>query len=372
MSDVQNSYTHRSKKDFTLIQNNLIRSASLSCKAFKLLCVGLSHSGGWVFRKSQIAACFKEGMHTVDEGMKELRSLGYLHLRAKKKENNDFAGHEWFWFEKPVSAEEFKLFLGDGAFQGFRDSGGSEAPGDIRRPIPKKTKLKKEEVSKDNVKTMPSFVPIWKENGNYLRAKYKKVCTGSGDEPPLVHEMNHPGSGDEGKEEPIKKNHINKDNVKTMPSFSKEKNFIHALDKEQKKLHDELVRYQPNHGSKLDSKDVCAWFLSRNYTTEQVRESFDVYKQDAAEAKKRGDSVKSMGGCMVNAIKSGRKKRSIDEGFNKEYAKNLEKTHKFITVMERYVKVVIGNVREEIELKLPKSQFVSQLDSIISLARIYA
>jgi len=310
MSDVQNSYTHRSKKDFTLIQNNLIRSASLSCKAFKLLCVGLSHSGGWVFRKSQIAACFKEGMHTVDEGMKELRSLGYLHLRAKKKENNDFAGHEWFWFEKPVSAEEFKLFLGDGAFQGFRDSGGSEAPGDIRRPIPKKTKLKKEEVSKDN--------------------------------------------------------------VKTMPSFSKEKNFIHALDKEQKKLHDELVRYQPNHGSKLDSKDVCAWFLSRNYTTEQVRESFDVYKQDAAEAKKRGDSVKSMGGCMVNAIKSGRKKRSIDEGFNKEYAKNLEKTHKFITVMERYVKVVIGNVREEIELKLPKSQFVSQLDSIISLARIYA
>ena len=152
MSDVQNSYTHRSKKDFTLIQNNLIRSASLSCKAFKLLCVGLSHSGGWVFRKSQIAACFKEGIHTVDEGMKELRSLGYLHLRAKKKENNDFAGHEWFWFEKPVSAEEFKLFLGDGAFQGFRDSGGSEDPGDIRRPIPKKTKLKKEEVSNVNAR----------------------------------------------------------------------------------------------------------------------------------------------------------------------------------------------------------------------------
>ena len=226
--------------------------------------------------------------------------------------------------------------------------------------------------NKKNETDIVTIVPIWKENGNYLRAKYKKVCTGSGDEPPLVHEMNHPGSGDEGKEEPIKKNHINKDNVKTMPSFSKEKNFIHALDKEQKKLHDELVRYQPNHGSKLDSKDVCAWFLSRNYTTEQVRESFDVYKQDAAEAKKRGDSVKSMGGCMVNAIKSGRKKRSIDEGFNKEYAKNLEKTHKFITVMERYVKVVIGNVREEIELKLPKSQFVSQLDSIISLARIYA
>ena len=143
MTESPNSYTHRTSKDFTMIQNGLIRSPSLSCKAFKLLCIGLSHSGKWIFRKSQICTCFKEGDYTVDEAMKELRSLGYLHLTAKTSEGNKFNGHRWFWFEHPVSEEDFKIFLRDLGFQGFGDSRDSENPGDLRKQIPKKTNLDK-------------------------------------------------------------------------------------------------------------------------------------------------------------------------------------------------------------------------------------
>lgn len=154
MTNSHNSFTKRSKKDFTMIQNSVIRNSSLSCKAFKLLCIGLSHSGSWTFIKKQIATCFKEGMHTVDEAMKELRASGHLYLKSAANGNGEFAGHSWFWFEEPISEEEFKLFSGEGGFPGDRKSGntenpdlgelgGSGPPGDIRIPSSKNTKFSK-------------------------------------------------------------------------------------------------------------------------------------------------------------------------------------------------------------------------------------
>jgi len=150
-----NSYTVQTNRDFTIIQNDLIRDPNLSCKAFKLLCIGLSHAGTWNFYKKQIATCFKEGMHTVDSAMKELRDLGYLHLKSRtvideKTQTYQMAGHTWYWFESPVSEEEFKKSFRNSGFPDLGNSGDSENPGDIRRPTPKKTNLPKKTTTCEN------------------------------------------------------------------------------------------------------------------------------------------------------------------------------------------------------------------------------
>jgi hypothetical protein len=144
MTQHPNSYTHHPKNNFTLIENALIRTPELSARAFKLLCIGLSHSGGWVFRLDQIATCFKESKYQVEQSMKELRSLGYLHLIAKRDADGKMSGHRWFWFADPMSDEEFKKFHRNGGFTGFGDLRGSENGGGLRRPIHKKTNCKKE------------------------------------------------------------------------------------------------------------------------------------------------------------------------------------------------------------------------------------
>lgn len=119
MTDAYNSYTEPSP--FTIITNVLIRSPSLSCKAFKLLCIGLSHSGSWRFNKNQILTCFKEGEHTLDAAMKELRATGHLHIVARSN-GSRFDGHHWFWFKDPLTEVEFKKFYRKGGFHRLRIS----------------------------------------------------------------------------------------------------------------------------------------------------------------------------------------------------------------------------------------------------------
>lgn len=126
MSEMTNSYTHHPESHYTKIENALIRSPSLSCKAFKLLCIGLSHAGWWSFYQEQIGTCFKEGMHTVKEAMKELRAAGYLHLVARQRDNGKWDGHQWFWFREPLTQAQFKKFHRDGGFPEVGDFGGSE------------------------------------------------------------------------------------------------------------------------------------------------------------------------------------------------------------------------------------------------------
>jgi len=92
-----------------------------------------------------MAAAFKEGMHTIDEAMKELRELGFLHLIARRGEDGKMSGHHWYWFRKAISREEFKKFHRKGGFPEVGESGRSEKPGGIRRLIHKKTNIKKEE-----------------------------------------------------------------------------------------------------------------------------------------------------------------------------------------------------------------------------------
>jgi hypothetical protein len=138
-------FTEEFEGNFTIIHNELIRDSNLSCRAFKLLCIGLSHRKKWKFFKEQIATCFKESSYQVDEAMKELRALGYLHTKAKNSEDGKFIGHTWYWFRKPITDAEFKKRYRNTENADFGEIGASENPGDIRKPTYKKTNFKKEQ-----------------------------------------------------------------------------------------------------------------------------------------------------------------------------------------------------------------------------------
>jgi len=138
-------HTEDFEGNFTMIQNELIRNPNLSCRAYKLLCIGLSHRNDWTFIKDQIATCFKENANQVDLAMKELRELGYLHTRAKNLGDGKFGGHVWYWFRKPITDEEFKKRYRSTQNADLGKNRDSENACDIRIPTLKKTNPKKEQ-----------------------------------------------------------------------------------------------------------------------------------------------------------------------------------------------------------------------------------
>lgn len=303
-----NSRTIHSSKDFTMLQNKLIRSSELSCKAFKLLCIGLSHSGKWNFIKKQIATCFKEGEYTLDGAMKELRDLGYLHLAAKKREDNKFTGHNWFWFENPISEEEFKIFSGQGGFHGVGESGDSDGSTGIRKQSSKNTKSDKN-IEKDNV-------------------------------PPQKEKKKKP---------------------------SQVKDFSKALNLQQKEAYDKIMRYKPQWGEPVESKDVCAWMLAKKYSPERLLEAFSVYKQDVDDAIKKGRSVDNMGGSICTILKGDRKLRNRDYEINREMAERKAKQFSFLKITRDYV----TGLHDNIMFNLPHMTFLTALESTISVGRTY-
>ena len=150
MSNPFNSYTKPS--NFTTIPNELIRSSTLSCKAFKLLCLGLSHSGGWHFSKAQMATCFKEGMTTLETALKELREAGYLHTTPKKGKDGKIRGYNWFWFESPRGEDEFNQKSGEAENPVDGESRHTECTPPLRIPILKKTNTYKKEEQEEQLK----------------------------------------------------------------------------------------------------------------------------------------------------------------------------------------------------------------------------
>ncbi len=236
-----------------------------------------------------------------------------------------------------------------------------------------------------------TMVNLWDVNMKYClklkeereSSRSQKTFGGKCGLPGGVNDVNQGGKPRLPKEEPLKKNLFEEeDNVSgTMPSSAKmkkpekpgnPKHFKLKLNPKQRALHDQLVAYQPQWGKPLKSEDVCAWFLAKKYSVEQVETARRVYLQDAREAALQGRQIDNMGGLMVSVIKTGRKLRSDDEAFNRVQAESASKLHSFVEVLKRYVKIAIGGSFEEIEFNLPKSEFERQLSSKISLAQTYA
>lgn len=213
-----------------------------------------------------------------------------------------------------------------------------------------------------------TIVDIWEENAlMFLETRKKERGTPHApDAPPPVHDMHPPGAPGAPKEEHSKKNNIKKDNVRTMP-YSKKKResegarFLKSLTKEQRELHDKVVAYKPNWGDPPKSEDVCAWFLAKKYTLEQVATALKVYQQDAAEAQAKGRVINNMGGSIVSAIKNRRAPKNQDFEANKQMAKVACKDIREMRVLDKYVSYRIGNDEIQIMYNLPIQTFTNQL-----------
>ena len=164
------------------------------------------------------------------------------------------------------------------------------------------------------------------------------------------------------------KEDIKEDNVCTM-SYSKEKvdnskaRFLNKLTKEQRELHDKILKYKPNWGDPPKSEEVCAWFLAKKYTLTQVVTALNIYHQDANDAKAKGRTIDNMGGYVVSAIKNQRAPKNQDFEANKQMAKATCKDFHEMRVLDKYVSYCIGSDEIQIMYNLPIETFTEQLGS---------
>ena len=148
--------------------------------------------------------------------------------------------------------------------------------------------------------------------------------------------------------------------------------FVKALNPEQKKLHDELISFNPKWGLKLKSDSICAWFLKNKWSIEKVRMGFEVYKQDVQEAIERGDSVRDMGGSMVSSIKNMRKTKNESFEVNRDTAELMSKRYSWMTLTKKYVSICFENFKQEVYFNISTSQFISEIESCKRIVERYS
>jgi len=189
---------------------------------------------------------------------------------------------------------------------------------------------------------------------------------------------------------PDTKTHTKKDNVSETLSSSpakeskpqtrsaapppkKPRSFVSSLTREQKALHDQLIKFKPVWGDPLKSDDVCAWFLSpeKKWSVDKLKTAFQVYKQDCLEAEKRKSTIRNMGGFIVEAYLKGRGLTNADSQANRAMAENKSQQHAFITLTKRYVKFVANSFVEEVEFNMPHLQFMDRFEKSLDMAKIY-
>lgn len=139
--------------------------------------------------------------------------------------------------------------------------------------------------------------------------------------------------------------------------------FIHKLTADQRKLHDQLIKYKPDWGEPLKSNDVCAWFLAKRYSIQQVQDAFKVYRQDADEARLKGRSVHSMGGAMVAAVKAKRIPKNAAFEANKKLAQKACAGIEGFEIKDQYIRFHIGDDSDVISYSLPMHTFSSLVEN---------
>lgn len=101
------------QSNFTQVSNNIINDNSLSYKAKGIYLHLVSKPNGWDFYIDEIVKSSKDGKESVQSGLKELESAGYLkRTPAKSQENGKFTGYDYYIYnsknrqpENPVDGE---------------------------------------------------------------------------------------------------------------------------------------------------------------------------------------------------------------------------------------------------------------------------
>ena len=84
----------RPRTNFTIIQNSVLLDDRLSYRARGLLCAILARPDNWRVRADQLAKEGSEGRGAVLTALKELRTIGYLHLHRIRLDDGTFRSEQ--------------------------------------------------------------------------------------------------------------------------------------------------------------------------------------------------------------------------------------------------------------------------------------
>lgn len=91
------------RRDFTVLQNKMLRDRRLSLKIKGLFAVMLSRPGNWQFSVSGLSAFTGAGRDAIRSALKELRETGYLTLKQQShEENGKFSGSVYILHEEGI------------------------------------------------------------------------------------------------------------------------------------------------------------------------------------------------------------------------------------------------------------------------------
>ena len=89
-------------KNFTIIDNTILRDKNLSLKARGLLCFMLHLPETWVFTEKGLATVTGEGLKSIKSGLKELEDNKYLYRVQMRDSGGSFGSMMYYLFEQPT------------------------------------------------------------------------------------------------------------------------------------------------------------------------------------------------------------------------------------------------------------------------------
>lgn len=90
------------KTNFTIINNDMIHSKTLSFTAKGVLSLILSLPDDWIFHKSWLIKNYNIGRRILDKVFKELHSEGYMVMLDMLRNNGRFVGRGYYFYEIPM------------------------------------------------------------------------------------------------------------------------------------------------------------------------------------------------------------------------------------------------------------------------------
>lgn len=94
-------------KDYSIVHNGFINNKNLSFKAKGLLLYFLSKPDKWEFYIKEIAKNSKDGVESINSGIKELEDNGYIHKNFKRNKKGKLSGgYDFTVYEEPQPKQE--------------------------------------------------------------------------------------------------------------------------------------------------------------------------------------------------------------------------------------------------------------------------
>ena len=98
-------------RDYTVMSNHHLRNTELSLKAKGLLSLMLSLPENWDYTTKGLACICKDGIDSINSGVKELEANGYVIRRLLRNEKGQLTTTEYTIFEQLQTLDTTDLHL---------------------------------------------------------------------------------------------------------------------------------------------------------------------------------------------------------------------------------------------------------------------